>query len=118
MNFHRADFATGTQCAVIALLAVALAGCTEPRGPLSVKSDDPTLKIPAIERDVQQKNTSDVAQLVKDLNDDDSAVRFYAIEGLRRLTGDDFGYHYWDDEDARRPAVQRWNKWLKDRGGK
>jgi hypothetical protein len=94
-----------------------MAGCGEPRGPLSVKSDDPTLKIPAIKEDVRERNRRDVPQMVKDLNDDDPAVRFYAIEGLRRLTGDTFEYHYYDDEDDRRPAIQRWRQWLAQRHG-
>jgi hypothetical protein len=94
------------------------AGCSESRGPVSVKSDDPTLKIPAIKQDAQRKNTSDVSLLVNDLDDDDSAVRFYAIEGLRRITGDDLGYRYYDDSDQRKAALDRWHEWLKQNGGK
>lgn len=52
--------------------------------------------------------------LVKSLESDDSAERFYAIEGLKRLTGDDLGYIYYADESARRPAVNRWKDWLND----
>jgi hypothetical protein len=102
--------------ALAAMLAWCAIGCSEPRGPLSVKSDDPTLKIPAIKEDVRKRDSRDVAQMVKDLNDDDPAVRFYAIQGLRRLTGDTFDYRYYDDEDERRPAIERWQHWLKQRG--
>jgi hypothetical protein len=125
MNRNRLGLVIRTSCAPgagvvgwCALVSIAIvAGCTEPRGPLSVKSEDPTLKIPAIKQDVRQHDTSDVAQMVKDLDNDDPAVRFYAIEGLRRLTGDSFGYRYYDDEDERRPALKRWKDWLKQRGG-
>src|SRR5438105_3523885 len=86
-------------------------GCSEPRGPVSVKSDDPTLKIPAIKQDVRTRDTKDVAQLVTDLDDEDPAVRFYAQQGLHRLTGEDFGYHSYDDAEKRRPAVERWQNW-------
>jgi hypothetical protein len=113
MNSNLPSIATFFVCGIF--LAT---GCSESRGPVSVKSDDPTLKIPAIKQDVQRKNTADVPVMVKDLNDQDSAVRLYAIEGLRRLTGDDFGYHYYDDEDQRRPAIDRWNAWLKQHDGK
>jgi len=41
-------------------------------------------------------------------------VRFYAINGLRRLTGDDFGYHYYDEKEQRQPAVARWQRWVED----
>src|SRR6476646_2672932 len=92
-------------CAAACLAVTMLAGCSPPRDPISVKSNDPTLKIPAIKQDVRARNTSDVPQMVKDLESDDPAVRFYSIEGLRRLTGDTFGYHYYDDEAERRPAV-------------
>jgi hypothetical protein len=118
MKLSRAGIVTWLNCAALALLVGVLSACTEPRGPISVKSDDPTLKIPAIKEDVKSHDTKDVAQMVKDLNDDDPAVRFYSIEGLYRLSGDYFGYHYYDDEYARRPAIVRWNKWLSDRGGK
>jgi hypothetical protein len=113
---RRLGFAIRTAIAAARTLAavmIAIAiGCTEPRGPLSVKSQDPTLKIPAIKQDVHNRNQTDVAQMVSDLNDDDPAVRFYAIEGLRRLTGQTFDYHYYDDEDTRKPAVKRWKQWL------
>ena len=101
--------AARTLAAVTVVIAI---GCSEPRGPLSVKSQDPTLKIPAIKQDVHNRNQTDVAQMVNDLSDDDPAVRFYASEGLRRLTGETFGYHYYDDEDTRKPAVKRWKEWL------
>jgi hypothetical protein len=106
--FCAAMAATAAWCAV---------GCSEPRGPLSVKSDDPSLKIPAIKEDVRNRSGRDEGQMVKDLNDEDSAVRFYAIEGLRRLTGNTFDYHYYDEEDQRRPAIARWRQWLEQRSG-
>ena len=40
------------------------------------------------------------------------AIRFYAIESLYRITGKTFDYHYYDDENERRPAVKRWQKWM------
>jgi hypothetical protein len=95
-----------------------IGGCTEPRDAPSVKSDDLTLKVPAIKEDVQRRTDKDVPLMVGDLDDDDPAVRFYAIEGLRRLTGKDFGYRYYDDEDERKPALDRWNTWLKSHDGK
>lgn len=90
-----------------------LAGCA-PDSPPEVKltNPDPSGKIPAIKRAVRQGDKSAASQLIKDLESDDPAVRFYAIEGLRRLTGEDFGYRYYDDEQAREPAVQQWKQWL------
>jgi hypothetical protein len=98
---------------IILLLIPSLlsAGCVA-REPISIKSDDPDLKIPAIKIAVQKHNKSAIPQLVHDLNSDDPAVRFYAIDGLHSLTGQTLGYRYFDDEEERKPALQRWNEWL------
>ena len=90
------------------------AGCSEPTGPRTVLSRELSIKIPAIKHAVRQKDTSAFAEMVRELDDDDPAVRLYAIQGLQRLTGKDFGYRYYDDKEARQPAVERWNKWLSE----
>jgi hypothetical protein len=102
---------------LIILLAVtecsALIGCIPaPRPPRVVTDPDPSVKIPAIKSAVESENLNVVRQLVKDLESDDPAVRLYAIEGLRKLTGEAFGYHYYDDADERKPALARWQAWL------
>src|SRR3954468_1362901 len=91
-----------TVCPII--LLAALLGCNAPRGPFVVSSSDPANKIPAIKKVVRAKDLSSVRQLVKDLDSDDPAIRFYAIEGLQHLTGESFGYHYFEDEIERIPA--------------
>ena len=96
--------------AALSILAAALAGCRDSgRG---LVDEDPAFKVPAIKEAVHDKERKAVPQLVTDLNDDDSAVRFFAIEGLRRLTGQTFDYHYYDDAPARAPAIDRWRAWL------
>jgi hypothetical protein len=89
-------------------------GCRPPRGPISIHSEDPDLKIHAIHQDVQCDNTKDLSVMVADLDSDDPAIRFYSIQGLRRLTHDDFGYHYYESDDQRAPATRLWQKWLKE----
>ena len=87
------------------LLGVALAaGCTAP------------VKIPAIKNAVRKRDRNALRQLVADLDSDDPAVRFYAISGLERITGQRFGYDYYADEQRREPAVRRWREWLEARG--
>jgi len=78
----------------------------------AVTNPDPSAKIPAIKASVQTNDTSVVQQLIKDLESDDPAVRFYAIAGLQRLTGQTFGYQYYADEPQRAAAVQQWKAWL------
>ena len=90
----------------------AITGCTAPRGPLVVTDPDPSIKIPAIKIAVARKDLSTVRQLVKDLDSDDAAVRFYAINGLRRLTGENFGYLYYEEAEERKPATKQWQAWL------
>ena len=58
------------------------------------------------------KDRAAARQFVADLESDDPAVRFYAISALEHMTGQRFGYRYYDDEEQRRPAVDRWKQWL------
>lgn len=95
--------------------ALAAGGCTAPRGPLVVTDPDPSIKIPAYKKAVRQKDRKAERQLVKDLESDDPAVRFYAIESLERMTGQTLGYVYYEDDERRRPAVERWRSWLAGR---
>ncbi|HWE03665.1 MAG TPA: hypothetical protein VG326_14765 [Tepidisphaeraceae bacterium] len=101
---------TGILLAAGVLLA---AGCAH--APRSVADPDPAAKIPAIETAVRRDDQTVVPQMVKDLDSDDPAVRLYTVEGLRKLTGRDFGYRYFDDADHRKPAVERWKRWLASR---
>jgi hypothetical protein len=41
-------------------------------------------------------------------------MRFYAIGSLEKMTGQTLGYVYYQDAEARRSAVERWRKWLKE----
>ena len=91
-------------------------GCQAPRGPVSIHSDDPDLKIQAMKRDAAERNPTDNPTLVRDLDSDDAAIRFYAVNTLRQVTGDDFGYRFYDDADVRKPAVARWRAWLAKQG--
>ena len=87
-------------------------GCTAPREKLIVSHSDPSVKIPAIKLAVRKNDLTAAGQLVKDLESDDPAVRFYAIEGLERLTGETFGYRYYDDAEQRKAALARWQEWV------
>ncbi|MBC8108830.1 MAG: hypothetical protein H7Z14_19760 [Anaerolineae bacterium] len=95
-----------------AVVTIAASSCTAPRGPLVVSDPDPSIKIPAIKVAVADRDLSSVRQMVKDLESDDAAVRFYSIGGLRRLTGENFGYLYYEETEERRPATKRWQAWL------
>ena len=100
----------GTVCLFV--LIATLVGCTAPKPQSVVTDEDPSVKIPAITSAVQKKDLRAAKQLVADLDSDDAAVRFYAIQGLTRLTGETFDYNYYDNDAARQPAIQRWRDWL------
>jgi len=55
-------------------------------------------------------NAEAVGALVDLLEDSDPAVRMYAILALRRLTGKDYGYHFYDSAAKRDLAVARWRE--------
>lgn len=95
------------------MLCAAFVGCGGP-GPRtkSLTDPDPAAKIPAMKEAAREKNLKAVEQLVEDLNSEDPAVRFYAIEALKRMTGQTFDYHYYDDEEGRKPALEKWSQWL------
>lgn len=99
----------------IVLLLLAVAGCAQPKG-RGLVDDDASFKIPAIKDAVDQKDRDAIPELVAALSDDDPAVRFYAIEGLRRLTGQTFDYQFYDDDPDRQAAIERWRAWLAERG--
>jgi hypothetical protein len=90
-----------------------LLGCGG-HGPRTITNPDLQAKIPAIEDAARTHDCSAVPQLVKALNSDDAAVRFYAIRGLQAITGGNFGYIYYDSEEDRNAAALRWKQWLSE----
>ena len=101
-------------------MAVSLAaacGCT-PHDPRRIGATDPTSNIPAIQEAARDHDRAAVPQLVQQLESDDPAVRFYAIEALHKLTGETFGYRFYDDADQRRPAVEKWKRYAAGVNGK
>ncbi|HET6247129.1 MAG TPA: hypothetical protein VFE47_05460 [Tepidisphaeraceae bacterium] len=95
---------------IIAIGVVTAGGCLHEER--SVNNPDPAVKIPAIKEAVAKNDRRVIPQLVKDLDNDDSAIRFYSIDALHDLTHQDFGYCFFDDADHRKAAVEKWQKWL------
>jgi hypothetical protein len=97
------------------LVPIVAAGCSKPDKP-SIYSPDPSLKIPALKSETLH-DAKALRQMVRDLDSDDPAVRFYTIEKLRELTGNTLGYRYYDDELRRKPALKNWQHWLAEQEG-
>ena len=58
----------------------AVSGCTAPASAAGREQPDPSVKIPAYKKAVRKKDKAAVRQLVTDLDNDDPAVRLYAID--------------------------------------
>ena len=92
-------------------LAVWLPGCA---GPLrtDIHDADPAAKIPALIDAARSPTEAERTALVEALGHDDAAVRMFAIESLRRVTGETLGYRAYDPPEARSEAAARWRAWL------
>lgn len=107
---------------LVGLLAVTCAapimagGCrpTAPRRPLL--DQDPIFVIPAMKRTAESQRLKDIPRLIELLDSEDAAIRLNAIQTLRSLTGETFGYQFWDTALQRGPAVARWRGYAVDLG--
>ena len=101
---------------LIVFSAVLLTGCggrgVDESRISDIESDLPTFQISAMHKAAQAGNYDYLAEQIELLSSEDSAVRFYAIMSLKKLTGTDNGYNYMHDSARRYEAVKRWRKWL------
>ncbi len=108
----------GSVIAILAGLFPCAHGCAGlGRQPAVITSKDPASKIPAIKKAVDARQTATAPQLVRSLDSEDPAVRFYAIRGLQALTGETFGYVWYGGDRERALAAQKWKLWLDEGGG-
>jgi len=98
---------------IMILAGMLISGCYTPE-PKSLSSDSPPSAIPAIKEAAEKNDRAAIPRLIQDLDNNDSAIRFAAINALRKMTGQDFGYRYYDDEFTRRTAIESWRQWMKD----
>jgi len=113
----RPTLARLSACAVIGFCAPGCFLFGGGRARPSLASNDPGLKIPAIKKVNDARDTQTARQLVTALDSDDAAIRFYSIRGLQDLTGETFGYIWYVDEPQRRPATEKWKRWLDTNDG-
>jgi len=78
-----------------------------------LQSQDPVERITGAIEAAKRKDIHAVGLLAERLEDEDEAVRMYAIMALKRITGTDLGYKYWADELDRARAAQRWRDYIK-----
>jgi hypothetical protein len=97
---------------MLVTVTLGVPACTAPKEPASVEHPDPSVKIRGMKKAARERDVAAIRQLVKDLDSDDPAVRFFAIHSLHDLTGHDLGYRYYHDENQRREPLGRWQEWL------
>lgn len=98
-------------------VCLVICGCGPKRTPYpeALLSERPGERILAIQRAGESMDRSAVAVLVDSLEDEDEAVRFYAILALEKLTGTRMGFEYQASEVQRARSVDRWRRYV--RGG-
>ena len=101
--------------APICLALAAFSACNRP-GQAGIQSDDPNERILAIRAAAIAKDMRSLPLIVDRLEDEDEAVRFYAIIALDRMTGERFGYDYAKPAEVRAKAVERWRMYMRRRG--
>jgi HEAT repeat protein len=98
-------------CGVAVLLLCACDGAARQRRQLL--SQYPLDRARAAVQLAELGDHSAIHALVNLLEDDDRAVRMYTIVALKRLCGEDHGYHYYDPQPQRAAAVARWRDALR-----
>jgi hypothetical protein len=97
------------------VLALVAGGCAQGGGLRArIQSEDANERILAIREAAERKDKSAVPLLVDRLEDEDEAVRLFAILALDRITGQRFGYDYGQPADRRAEAVEKWRLYVKD----
>jgi len=103
---------------VATALILTLAGCGPSRTPYpaSLNSNRPEERILAAKHAAEIHDRDVIGILVDRLEDDDEAVRMFAILALEKLTGTRHGYDYAADQTERQRAVQRWRRYVAQQG--
>ena len=100
-------------CAVIGLVLAGVS-CAPSSLDGGFDSANPAGKLYAIQRSARTGDTSQLRQIIEQLDSDDPAVRFVAISTLDRLTGERLGYSPYDPPAERRAAIQRWIEYTEE----
>jgi hypothetical protein len=98
---------SGWQMCVLLLLCV---GCHPPHAeyPASLNSQRPDERCCGIRHAADTNDKSVMGVLIDRLDDEDEAVRMFAIIALERMTGTRLGYDYHATQPQRWRAIQEW----------
>ncbi len=97
------------------MLGTLLAGCAQRDYRQQLQSEDPIRRIDGAIAASRANDPAAAPLLVDRLQDDDQAVRMYAIIALKHIEGTDLGYKYWANDVNRARMAQQWRTYLKDK---
>lgn len=96
-------------------LFVGLVGCASPTWHQQLQSEDPLKRIDGAIAAGKAKDSAALAPLIDRLEDDDQAVRMYAIFALKRIEGTTLDYKYWASPADLAHMAQRWRAYARDK---
>jgi HEAT repeat protein len=99
---------------LLCLVAILPAGCLDPVTRSDIQSADAGKRILAIKAAGEARDRSAVPLLVDRLDDEDDAVRLFAILALERITGTRMGYDFAAPTAQRVAAIERWRRAVND----
>jgi len=82
----------------------------------SIQSESASERILAIRAAGEARDRKAIPLLVDRLEDEDDAVRFFAILALEKTTGERFGYDYAQPASERAKSVERWRAYAREAG--
>lgn len=93
------------------VLSMTMAGCSDPESAVGLSESDPGARFRAIRQAQAERDRSAVPDLIRLLESDDPAERFFASAALKDITGRDFGYDPTATRPDRATAARRWAEW-------
>ncbi len=99
-------------------LAASISGCGPRPYRANIQSESVNERILGVRAAAEAKDADSVPLLVDRLEDEDDAVRFFAILALEKITGERFGYNYASPAQQRAVSVEQWRAYVRKGGGR
>ena len=99
---------------LLVFIQLQLMGCAPSATDGGFSNPAPGARVYAIEDAIKFNRREQIPEIVECLCSDDDLLRFLAIGGLQRMTGQDLGYKFDDQEPLRLVAYRRWRQWTID----
>ena len=100
----------------VLIATLTIGGCTVSPDPVgdvmtSLQSTNPSLRTRAVVKAGNEQDTRAIPLLIDRLEDSDPGVRMFAGLALRKITGEDMEWRFYESGYKRQDAVKRWRQW-------